>query len=385
MPGPAPALVEAGLGLHGCSRIMSRIRTLLWWILCAAVSTMLLMAFARFSGVNHNEKAPLAAMLDGQAHRPYVTRALVPGLVNVLAALLSPAAKQAVNAQLNGTYATARLLALFAAPSELALQGMLTLGVMWLSLLGFGAALRSLMTAVYDGPPLTIDAVSLLVLCGLLPFFGFGYIYDFTVLWLFTLALALMVRRNWTAYLICFGLAALNKETTILLLIPFTLYHLWPGRRLARQSALKLLLGQLLIFGLIWLTLRLIYAGNPGEASEFHLGDHAFMLQTFPVLGGISTLSGIGLLVLMGLRPRQKPPFLIATALIFLPLLALFIPFGFPYEIRVFYEGYAAGALLVMQTLLGRRAWGLTPKPDPGLVRDPGLNSKPNSDSSNIL
>ena len=365
MSGPAPALRGAGLGLHACTQIMSRIRTLLWWILCAAISAMLLMAFVRFSGVNHNEKAPLEAMLNGQAYRPYVTRALVPGLVNGLTGLLPPATQQVLNERLNGTYATARLLAMFSASPELALQGMLTLAVMWASLLGFGAALRALMSAVYDAPPLTIDVLSLLALCGLLPFFGFGYIYDFTVLWLFTLALALMIRRRWTAYLICFGLAALNKETTILLLIPFTLYYLWPGQRLARKSALKLLLGQLLIFGAIWLALRLTYAGNPGEASEFHLGDHAFMLQNFPVLGGLTTLIGVGLLALMALRPRQKPPFLLAAAVIFVPLLALYIPFGFPYEIRVFYEGYAAGTLLVMQTLLGRRAWGLAPKPEP--------------------
>jgi len=325
---------------------------------------MLLMIFINYSGVNSNEKATLEDMLEGKAYRPYVYRVLVPGMVNGITNLLPDSLKENLQNHLNNSQKYSRFINRFNSSPQLAVESLIILLILGGSIVGFSASFRALLLSLYSAPPLVVDITCLFAMMGLLPFIFIGYIYDFSVLFLFTIALVLMHKQHWGAYLVVFTLAVLTKETAIFLVIPFILYFWFPKQRIHSSLAVKLLAAQCLIYLFLQLAIRSYYSGNPGVPMEFHIYDHIYFWMTWPAVSLISSILGIMILILIAIQPQRKPPFLLSASSMLIPLLILFLPFGFPLEIRVFYEVYSVAALIIIQQLLDKTRFRLVPLPE---------------------
>src|SRR4030067_2989914 len=95
---------------------------------------------------------------------------------------------------------------------------------MWASLFFFQLVLRATIKSVYNFPPWLSDFLPILAVIFLPAFFKYyTYLYDFPILFLFTLSLLLLIREKPIPFLLVFILATLNKETSILLAILFVM------------------------------------------------------------------------------------------------------------------------------------------------------------------
>jgi len=323
--------------LNKTTHCVGLLRLSLFWLVCAVLCTFLLASFIQVSGVNNSSRARFGDMVYGTAYRPYVTRALVPGIVRGVAALIPASFRGELNAALVGNPVLSLWLTRFRVDNSLAIEAIISWMLMFLSLLGFCAAFRNLLTGVYQIPALTTDLAIFSALLMLLLFIGFGYIYDFTTLFLFSLQYNWMARSRWKAMLISFPLVCLNKETAVLLILVLALYG-W--NRLPRLTLIRYLVGETAIFTVIWLGIEWIFRANPGSATEFHFQDHFTIARQFPFLMLIVALILIGIAALVVKGWRHKPLFLRWALILLLPMAGLYVFYGFPLEFRAMYEVY---------------------------------------------
>lgn len=340
--------------VHNRQRSSPAIQILLA-ILMIAASLGVFWFFISFSGVNANERATLDDMISGEAHRPFVTRMLVPWLSRGTAALLPESVHTAASEAAGTGSFLAGLLKKYRAPQDLALESMISLFWQLASILGFTFTLRSLVRRVYVSPPMFPELVTIGGLIALAPMLLFGYIYDLPNLFLTTLGLY-CIASNWKLrYYLVFALAILNKETAVVLIVPALLLD-W---QLPRPSLSKILAGaftQLGIFLAIRLPVTYRYRDNPGGAMEYHLLDHLDVWANYPLIGIISVLAAGGMLWLIFSGWRKKPAVVVLGVLPGLGLLVLFVVSGIPFEVRVFYEVYSAGYLCILATLTARKS-----------------------------
>jgi hypothetical protein len=204
---------------------------------------------------------------------------------------------------------------------------------------------RYLTVAVFHAPSAFADLVPLLATLGLIPFFTHGYVYDLTVLFLFTLELALLAHFRWWLFLLIFPLVCLNKETAFLLTLVFAVYF-WRDGRLSRGRYLEALVFQGVVFVTIKLGLTWIFRNNPGAAMAFHLSRHLRVYRQNPILT-LAYGSFLALLTFLTFyRWSEKPKLLLSGTLMSIPLSFLYLLGGWPFELRVFYEVYPVVFLL---------------------------------------
>lgn len=331
-----------------------------FWVVCTGLCIFLLATFVRVSEVNNLYRARFGDMVYGTAYRPYVSRALLPGMVRGITGLVPAERRTQWSAALESDPQIGPWLIEFKAESGLGVEAAVAGGLMLVSLLGFCMSFRRLLGGLYSIPPALLDLATFAALLLLVLFFGFGYIYDFTTLFLFTLNLNFLARGNWKAALISYPLVCLNKETAVLLILVLAVYG-WD--RLPRRLWAGLLTGQTLIFGVVKLVLDFMFRNNPGGATEYHLQDHLVVIRQFPILIGVVLLllAGAAWLILSGWR--EKPVFLRRALVILLPLTGLYVFYGFPLELRAMYEVYPIVLALIFPTL-ARGVRALQP-PDP--------------------
>jgi hypothetical protein len=174
--------------------------------------------------------------------------------------------------------------------------------------------------------------------------FAFRISYDFTTLFLVTLCLALMARERWAAFLAAYILSCVNRETSALILAVFLVacYDRLPARRLAALAA-----AQALIFLLIRGLLAWQFRDNPGGSFELSLFFQLLIFAHMPLDSAAHTLLAAAALMLVAAGFRDKPRFLRRAFAVLAPsLLGLYVFFGNPWEIRVFYELYPVWFLL---------------------------------------
>src|SRR3982750_997720 len=107
-----------------------------------------------------------------------------------------------------------------------------------------------------------------------------NFIYDFPALFLFTLGLLLMVRQRWRAYFVVLGLAAINKETAILLPFVFGLYFV-RRRELLNAKFWALLLAQAALCLVVKLGINFVFRDNPGQVVEHHFHRNLELLRSY--------------------------------------------------------------------------------------------------------
>jgi hypothetical protein len=315
----------------------------------AAVIPLSLGVYAIFllnPGMDWYERARMREMIYGTAHQPFVQRALLPLVVRGAAACLPPEALNGINQALAQDPAIDNLFKILGFDRDHALEYLFALALMYLSLWGFVWSLRYLFTGVYRAPPRVLDGFILVALVGLTQFFrSCNYLYDFSNIFLFTLGLALQVRRCWGPYLFVYALACLNKETTILLALVFALNY-WNDATLTRTGFRALLLAQLAISGLVKAALLLVFRDNPGAPVEWHATDHNFgILAAYPAA---ALFGWCGLILLLFYRWTSKPRFPRRALWVVPPLVASAFFFGHPDELRDYYEAYPIVALLLL-------------------------------------
>lgn len=258
----------------------------------------------------------LEPMINGTATRPFVYRVLTPILVRIISDV------SGASPHLGATF------------------------IMYLSLLGFSWSISAL-AEIFLSPQYS-RPFSLLAPVGLVPFVLWQrHIYDFPTLFLFTLALYFLAKRDFGKYLLTFVLATLSKETSLFL----TLFFAIQFRKMERRSFLFLVSTQAFVYILIRLALIALFRNNPGSILEFHAYDQLEAILQYPlnatmVLGAIISIIWFGMVY-----PQDKCNFVRNSLFVTGgPTLLLYFFFGMPFEVRVFLEVYPS--IFLMTSLM---------------------------------
>jgi len=317
----------------------TRLLNRLFFFLCLTVVFFIVFTlFVRYPGFDSNPNYFLHDAVTGQAHKPFVYRALVPGLVRILVQIIPESIHSTIFANIPG-YQTA-FIKEFSALSF----------ILMFFLSGFFLTLRELVKTYFSTSEIIVDWIALLGIMLLPVFFDYtNYIYDFATLMFFSLLLLLMARARWKSFFLVYIFACLNKETTILITMIFFLYF-WQQKDQRRLPFVLMTGLQLLIFSVISLSIRWMFRNNPGATLEFHLFDHNF--ETLSIIATpANLLTAIGLFILMAYAWQEKP-LLLRISLIALPaLVGSCFFFGYLDELRAYYEALPAMLLLAVHTL----------------------------------
>jgi hypothetical protein len=327
---------------------MRVVRTALYAILILLAAGFALVRFLHTSRIGEYPRASFEGALSGHAYRPYAYRALMPLAANLLAPMLDAHAARglgiASETVLGKRFFRDRLDG-SAHPS----QAIIILVLMYLSLVAFAATLHVFVRDLgYSSLIQYLLPVVLLLVCPLF-FLGFGYMYDFPLLFLFLLSLYLMYRQQWGWYLLILGLGTLNKETTIFL---FPVFALYAFHRMPRRKFLVLSAAQLGLYALIQGIIRYVFRLNPGGVTEWHFDDQVAQLTILAAERPWLLLYwGAACALLAGLvwHGWSRKPVIFRLALCILPaFLLLYVFWGYPFELRAMLEDYPILAILLL-------------------------------------
>jgi len=184
----------------------------------------------------------------------------------------------------------------------------------------------------------------------LIPFlFQNRYIYDFPILFLFSLAFFLLSKNKYGSYLILFLFASLTKETSLFLIFFYTLRC----KKLPKKKYLLILFVQLVIYGITRLTLLIIFRNNPGSIVHYYLVDHINVYLSNPVGALFLFLCIVGIIIFCFTDKSDNNGLYRDTIVtIGCPLLILYLLFGYPFEIRVFLEVFPIVSLCLTSKLM---------------------------------
>jgi hypothetical protein len=304
-------------------------------------------AMQRFSwhsamGNNPDARAAFNNMITGTAWKPFVYRVLVPWTVRVIVDATPQAIQNHAAAGLhNSTFAY--LLGRTDLSYPRAVLGV----VLYSCLCGYIILLYKMGEFFFPGRwamALFMPAIGLLMI----PAFSWHeMIYDFAILFLTAGCYYYMARQQWVQYFIFFALACLNKETTILVLVFFMIWH---ARRLDHRTFLFYVVIQSFIYLAIRLAIIKAFIFNPGTMLEHHgnLSIAAFIGD----YGAGRLVYYFTLLFVLTYRWSEKPLFARYVFWIFPMMLAAYTVYGYPGELRVFYDLFPLFTILVTHTLV---------------------------------
>lgn len=323
-------------------------------LLAAGVTVSFIRPASTHNGLNQYERSRFLAMVDGTAHRPFVTRVLLPVTVRAVDAATPAAVRDAAARWARERELPRRAFAELHWESAAAWRYLVALLLMVACFTGFGLVMARWLAAACGlrDDPRTRTALGALALAGVVPLFSYNaFPYDPPQLLLFALALHALLAGRRGVFMAAFALACVNKETAVLL-VPLAAWA-WGrevGARAAWGRAAGLALGWLVVRGAIAWARR----DTPGSLIEAHLFHNLRWLtgaRSVPDL-----LSAVALAALVGLGWRAAPA-LVRRAFVWtlVPLASLALFLGFVDEWRGYFEAYPAGLALVM--LGARRGW----------------------------
>jgi hypothetical protein len=228
------------------------------------------------------------------------------------------------------------------------LDYVLAMGLAFASLLGWMFVQRKLLRSLFAAPPWFYELAPLAALAILPGFFrnGTHFLYDFPALLLAASLCLALARRRLLAFHLLFAIALLNKETALCFVL---LFALEARRWLPRPRLFACLAAQLGLFVVIRGAVALGFADNPGSSLEQHLHDTLAAWMVPP--SWVATTAFFATLAVLFRRFRERPALLRAGVWLFPPFLALHLFFGYPGEIRVYYE------LVPLLFALGYASW----------------------------
>lgn len=306
----------------------------------------------RVLGIDGYPPARLIDMIYGNAHNPYVSRALVPITIKGISSITPESVKTDFRNKLNSLYPADKYLSKYQFQPEYLYEYFWAIFLMFCGLLGFMYVYQNILKEVFIAGELFYYYTPLFTLLALpLIIRYYVYIYDFPNLFFFTLMLYSMMKSNWKLFIPAFALACLNKETGIMIIIPFFLYFFNRVNLLEKKKFYFLGCLQLIVFLIIKVTLSIVFRNNPGPFMEFHLIDHNLEIFFRPYM--ISEFASLLFLVLLVLyKWKEKPEFFRKAIFMIFPLLILGIFGGFIDELRsYFFELFTIIALLITQSI----------------------------------
>jgi hypothetical protein len=301
-----------------------------------------------YTSFNGDPRSTLSDLIYGNAHNPFVQRALVPFLTRTVYDLAPQTLWSGLTEQLLTVPKIQKEIVRLRWEPRFLPEYLIALTFTFLSLVGFVFIVRSLWSSLYDTQDEITNAVPLFALACLPLFFHVGthYIYDFPALFFFTLGVLCMVRLNWTAFYPVYIVGCLNKETMVILSLGFLLVFF---HRMKSAMLLKHVVIQLLLFATIKIFLLDQFAGNPGGVLELHLFGNLHNI----LLGySVSTLligAAIGILVWYDLKEKHFALRRLSWLLIPFGMVMLF--FGWISEVRVLYEIFPVYLFLALHTV----------------------------------
>lgn len=306
------------------------------------------------------------SMMDRTSHKPFVYRILIPTITNITATIIPETIKES----------TADFL-LYSSPvlryvrddqvlkPEIILKYHITYFILYISLLLLIYAIRYITKLLYDTNILLMDFAPIVAVLLLpLTFVHGGYFYDFPELLLMAICLIFIIRKNLLLYYLTFILAALNKESNVLIFlffIAFNFDNLKNKKYLLKHFIIHGFLSVLLIF-----TVRYIYIDNPGYPIEFHLFENLkywfsfkpyisfFDIYSFGIpIPKLSNILFLLLILFFILYDWQNKSIKIKRLLIFtsIILIPLSLCFGYYNEIRNLSLVYPGFYLVAFHTL----------------------------------
>jgi hypothetical protein len=317
-------------------------------LLYLLTTALVLFVFILHPGINRYSRAKFSDMVYGQAHKPFVYRALLPSAVRVVAEVTPEGLKEEIGlvVQNKGRH----LIPALGWETEYLYEYFVALILMFCCLAGFAFTLRRLAALFYDFPSFVADLAPIGGLLVLPVFFRYcNYIYDPCTLLLFTAGIASIARRRAILFYVVFVLATLNKETSILLAGLFLMRDL----KVVRNSSLA---GHVLLQVSLWLAVRalimVVFRGNPGSFLEVHLVHNLGLIfdpKKLLYFGGVISV----FTVLIGSGWAGKPVFLRRGLLVtMIPLVFLALFLGYVDELRGYYETFPFLLLLSLPTMV---------------------------------
>ena len=324
------------------------------FVILFLLSFVELAVFIKFSKINLYYTASFEGMLNGSAYRPFVTRVLTPWMTVGVRELIPDQINENLSRWIAESPFITSIIQTYGAPANLGVEAFINIVFQYLSLLGFFYFYIKLIKKIFVLTKKSLFFFVFVALIGLLPFFNWGYIYDLPQLFLSTIAFYFIASNKKILYFFVFALAVLNKETSIVLIIP-SLLLFWNQKN---PKAINVLLGyviQLTIFLLIRMPLYIYYKNNPGVNLDFHFVDHLRAFVGYPIASIIFWLIAILIVSLAFYKWKKKPAILNLGLCSGFVLLILFFIGGFPFEFRVFYEVYGVVTISVIWSFLTLR------------------------------
>jgi len=290
-------------------------------------------------------------MIQGTAHRPHVTRALIPLAVRAISQVLPATASDALKRPLRFV----GLKYVFFPDTDPEIKP--THYFVWVylviaSLMLLGEGTRQFLATIYAGDPRLFLAGGALTVAmwPLLGRYYVSYVYDPFTPTLFLWAFLAGIRGKWIAYYPLLLLAALNKETAILvpLAVSYTLGDSRPWRSMAKRTLADLAI----VAAVLGVLGAIVFRGNPGPIAEFHLLGHNL---NYVVLYLALPQTALILVLVVGLcLPdwRRKPRAAKALALVAVALVGAALFAGFIDELRQYAESVPGFVALAFPTVL---------------------------------
>ena len=299
-------------------------------------------------GIDGYERSMLDEMVHGEAHKPFVYRALIPATINVLEKISPESFEDLLENALSGILPLNYIFGRFGWHRENFYLYFLAFIVMVSLLTAFPYALKSFMDKIFKPGPVFRELVPVLSLASLPVLFAYYvYLYDFAMLLMSALLFSALSSRNWKLYLPLFAIAVLNKETAVLFAVfSFAYFYVHDNDK---TKHIKLFAVQAAIFIIIKTALYFIYADNPGSVMEYYFRENLLELLHVISFEGFAAL--IVLFVIFFHSWDKKPDFLRYSFIIGGMIFVLTVFFGQFSEVRVYYEFYPAASLLAADSL----------------------------------
>ena len=308
---------------------------LIFLALCIVLGTV---AEARMLDPDSSHASYIVGAIQGTLRRPFVYRTLLPTVANALTSV-TPAGLQQLITQLflpGGIISSSSPYAILAIINPTSLYpAVLVIAMMCTSLVVYGFTLQKLYLRFFSGNRIIALIIAVLGLVAIVPFIDANAkLYDFPVLALNALCLLYMYERKWVKYLICFGLACINKETTFLQIgLLLLAYHANPQDRSYRN----IILLQIAMYIDILAIIHHVYAAN--EGFNFYFRPEAIAAMMFRDLHSPVHILSIILLYCSISNRWVEIPLVLRQSLWLLPvIICLYYLCGRMLEYRVFYD-----------------------------------------------
>lgn len=196
------------------------------------------------------------------------------------------------------------------------------------------------------------QAAAIGVLVFMVLFFWQTKVYDMATAMFFAFGLGMMQRRKWSEYFALLGFACANRETAFLMIL---IYGAFSFQRSASRWYLLSVGWQVVIFAVVQVCLRVIFAGNEGSPVWFNLFQNVHSFLNHP-LGSLVHWGAFGIVFVLGVRYQVSGKFrlLKVAFLVMMPILmAMYLVVGWAFEIRVFAEVFPVVWLMLNRNIEG--------------------------------